>query len=180
MDPAAAETAPEGLQWYACYTRGRHERRVGRLLSERGFEVFLPMVPRIRQWHDRKKVVEFPLFPSYVFARCARTDLAHALATPGLVQIVKFNGRPVAIPDAEIENIRKLSAVLPPSEDEVELAPLVSEGQHVEIVSGPMSSVRGVVAERRGGRRILVVGVTAINQGVRVEVDRTAVRPLDA
>ena len=180
MEAAVDGTTPEGRQWYACYTRGRHEKQVERLLGEREFEVFLPLVPRIRQWHDREKVVEFPLFPSYVFARFDGRDLALAAAVPGLVNIVRFNGRPVAIPEEEIENIRLLSTSLPPAPEDPDLGPWVEEGEVVEIISGPLTAVRGVVAERRGNRRlIVVVGVAAIDQGLRVEVDRAAVRTLE-
>ena len=54
-------------RWYACYTRSRHEKRVAERLRQRGHTVFLPLVERVRQWHDRKKRVPWPLFPSYVF-----------------------------------------------------------------------------------------------------------------
>ena len=180
MEAAVDRTVPGGRQWYACYTRGRHEKQVERLLGERDFEVFLPLVPRIRHWHDREKIVEFPLFPSYVFARFNAHDLAHASAVPGLVTIVRFNGRPVAIPEHEIENIRLLSTSLPPTPEDPDLGPFVEKGEAVEITSGPLAAVRGVVAEQRGNRRlIVVVGVSAIDQGLRVEVDRGAVRPLE-
>lgn len=180
MDQPTAARGKDRRKWYACYTRGRHEKRVGQRLEQQGLEVFLPTVPRIRTWHDRRQVVEFPLFPSYVFARCAESELGVAVATPGLVQIVKFDGRPVPVPDAEIANLRRLAGGLEPREGAPELAPLIAEGQKVEIVSGPLSSVRGIVAETRGSKRVLVVGVAAIRQGLRVEVDRTALRPLPA
>ena len=178
IDSAPGAISDAG-RWYACYTRAHHERRVGERLAEQGFDAFVPTIRQVRQWHDRRKVVEFPLFPSYLFARCTRAELGRATATPGLVHIVKFDGRPVPVADEEIENVRRLSSVMPPTEKEVDLGPIITNGQHVEIVSGPLSRVRGVVAEARGKRRIVVVGILAIRQGLRVEVDRAAVRPLD-
>ena len=55
--------------WFACYTRARHEKSVARHLIDLGLEVYVPVVPRVRQWHDRKRIVQFPLFPGYVFVR---------------------------------------------------------------------------------------------------------------
>lgn len=176
---AAGSTHPSAAaEWYACYTRGRHEKRVAERLRERGVEVFLPLVPTTRRWHDREAVVEFPLFPSYVFARCAPGDLSDTITTPGVVSIVRFNDRPVAIPTWEIESIRRLVSSFAEGGLDPEPAPTLSKGELVDVIAGPLEGVRGTVVERRGGKRIvLVVGVTAIAQGLRVEVERDAVRP---
>lgn len=180
MSIAKAEQAAPSRnvrQWYACYTKGRHEKQVARALEERGFDVLLPLVPRLRQWHDRETTVEFPLFPSYVFARCGRGELSEGLTTPGVVDVVKFDGRPVEIPAWEIESIRRLVSSFDASGRQPEPVDLPARGEVVEVVSGPMKGVRGTVTEQRGaGRVVLVVGVTAIAQGLRVEVDREAVR----
>lgn len=177
MEAAAGRSVPTTSEWYACYTKGRHEKQVSRLLDERGFEVFLPVVSRLRRWHDREKVVEFPLFPSYVFARCHGTDLGRVIATPGVVEVVRFDGRPVAVPDEEIANIKRLSAGLSPDGPEPEVGPMLSAGQRVRITEGPLRDVRGIVARRPTQRRlVIVIGVTAINQGLRVELDRDIVQ----
>lgn len=161
-------------RWYACYTRGRHEKRVAALLEERGFEVFLPLVPRERQWHDRTKVVEFPLFPSYVFGRFSLDALAEVLRVPGATTIVRFNGEPAAIPDEEIANVRRFATALAETGVVPEPAPMVEleAGEAVRVVSGPFRNVEGVVLERRsGGRALIQVGLRVIRQGLKVEVD---------
>jgi transcription antitermination factor NusG len=179
MEAAAGRSAPTLSEWYACYTKGRHEKRVSRLLDDRGFEVFLPVVSRRRRWHDREKVVEFPLFPSYVFARCHANDLGRVIATPGLVGVVRFDGRPVAVPDEEIANIKRLSAGLGSDGPEPQVGPMLSTGQRVRITEGPLKDVQGVVARRPTHKRlVLVIGVTAIDQGLRVELDREIVEPV--
>jgi transcription antitermination factor NusG len=168
------ERAAAPKRWYACYTRGRHEKRVAALLEERGFEVFLPVVPRERQWHDRTKVVEFPLFPSYVFSRFSLDAVAEVLGVPGATTIVRFDGRPAAIPDEEIANVRRFAAALAEAGVEPEPVPMVEveAGEAVRVVSGPFRGVEGVVLEGRGGGRALIrVGLRAIRQGLKVEVD---------
>jgi len=164
-------------RWYAFHTRARHEKRVDSRLQDRGFEVFLPLVPRERQWHDRKKIVEWPLFPSYVFARAAYESLFRALDTPGVAGVVRVAGRPVPVPDEDIENVRLFTAAIVETGQVPEPEPLVEEGQHVRVISGPLDGVEGLVVERRGrGRALVQVGLKAIGQGLKVEVANTALR----
>lgn len=165
--------------WYACYTRARHEKKVTQRLSQRGVESFLPLIPREREWHDRTKIVMWPMFPSYVFARVSAENLYQIVSTPGVTTIVQFGGEPVPIPDGEIENVRRFARRLAESPMEPEPAPLVEEGEAVEITSGPLEGVRGRVAELRGGERVLIhVGLDAIGQGLKVEVETGSVRSL--
>jgi transcription antitermination factor NusG len=82
QDRAPAELY-EAPHWYACYTRARHEKRVDEQLAERGLETYLPLLARERQWSDRRKVVEFPLFPGYVFCRFTLDELHEVLTVPG-------------------------------------------------------------------------------------------------
>ena len=159
--------------WYALYTRGRHEKRVDASLRDRGFEAYLPLVPRLRQWHDRKKLVEFPMFPSYVFARASLEELRTALSIPGVSTVLRFNGRPVAVPSDEIDNVRRFAAALAAAGGvDAEAGPLIEKGTPVSVISGPFEGVRGVVVERRGVDRALIqIGVRVIRQGIKLEVE---------
>lgn len=163
----------QGPCWYVCYTRARHEKRVAARLEERGFDTFLPLVPRVRQWHDREKVVHWPLFPSYVFVHCNLRSLADVMRTPGIATVVRFNGRPVPVPEAEIQSVRRFVDVLGDGQSESwEPGPLVETGQDVRVTSGPFRGITGVVLEqRRHDKTLIQIGVEAIAQGVKVEVD---------
>lgn len=164
-------------RWYACYTRSRHEKQVDRLLQERGFETFLPLVARVSQWKDRKKVVEWPLFPSYVFGRFSLVDAHRVLSTPGVATLVKVNGRPAAITDAELENVRRFTRALGSGHIEVEHRPFFAEGEWVEVMKGPFQGVRGVVVEQRNRKRVLI-GLKVIGQGLEVDIDSKLLRPV--
>ena len=167
------------FRWFAFHTRARHEKRVTERLKARGFEAYLPLVPRTRQWHDRKKVIDWPLFPSYVFARSSIETLVRVLGTPGVAGVVRMAGAPSAIPDEDIENVRRFAAAIVATGEAPEPEPLVEEGQLVRVISGPLDGVEGLVVERRGGSRALVqVGLKAIGQGLKVEVINTALRVL--
>src|ERR1700690_2226293 len=93
--------------WNAVYTRHQHERSVAESLAGSGFEVFLPTYNTIRQWTDRKKKLSLPLFPCYVFLHSSFERRLQVLSTPGVHFVVMFAGQPAAIPDSEIDAIRK-------------------------------------------------------------------------
>lgn len=162
-----ASTEP---RWYACYTRARAEKQVESLLVRKGIVSYLPMIPSVRQWKDRKKVVEWPLFPSYVFGRFSLGGLHEVLTIPGVSTIVRSGGVPAAIPDAELENVRRFAEAAGRAGVVPEVRPLFEEGQWVRIVEGPFTGVEGRVVERRGRWRFLV-GLGAIAQGLEVDVD---------
>lgn len=167
-----------GGRWYACYTRARHEKRAFLGMLERGIEGFLPLLPRVSQWKDRRKLVEWPLFPSYVFSRLGPTELYSVLTVPGVAGLVKHNDRPAVIPDGELENVRRFAQALAGGDVQAEHRPFFAEGEWVEVTDGPLQGVRGVVVERRTRTRVLV-GLRAIGQGMEVDVNVQLLRPIE-
>lgn len=106
--------------WYAVYTKPRWEKKVYKLLSDKGIEAYCPLNRVRRKWSDRVKWIEEPLFKSYVFVRVpdeARTDVR---MIEGVVNFVYWLGRPAVVKDKEIETIRKFLNTY----DEVEAVPL--------------------------------------------------------
>ena len=159
--------------WYAIWTRSRHESRVREQLVQKDYEAFLPTVPRWSRWKDRKKRIEWPLFPGYCFARFDGREPLPILKCAGVVSIVSFNGAVAPIPDEEIEAIRKVVA----SELEYDPAPLITEGMTVEVMHGPLKGVTGRLI-RKGTHARLHLAVNLIAQAVSVEVDAADVRPV--
>lgn len=171
--------SPEEGFWYACYTRGRHEKRVEKRLAGSGLRPFLPLVHVRRVWHDRQKLIPWPLFPSYVFAKVRRDRLSEVSATPGVVGVVQFGGVPARIQDEEIMNVRRFARALDECDELPAPEPLV-QGQAVRVVSGSFEGVQGVVVENRGrGRVVITVGLKALRAGIRVDVSIRDIEPLD-
>jgi transcription antitermination factor NusG len=168
---------PVGPQWYACYTRARHEKRVHAMLEERGIETYLPLVDRVSQWKDRRREVAFPLFPSYVFGRFDALDMHRVLSVPGIATLVRSNGRPAIIPSEELENVRLFVEALKAGDLKPERKPFFAKGQWVEVLDGPLRGVRGIVIESRGRRRVLV-GLSAIGQGLEVDITTSLLQPV--
>ena len=160
------------LEWFALWTRSRHEQVVREQVERRRLEVFLPTVTRWSRWKDRKKKVDWPLFPGYCFARFDPRERLVILKCAGVVGIVSFEGMPAPIPSREIESIRQLV--------ETDLAfdpcPLIREGMMVEVVFGPLKGVVGRLV-RKSGKARLVLSVDLIGKAVSVEVDAGDVRP---
>jgi transcription termination/antitermination protein NusG len=164
--PAALYEAPH---WYACHTRARHEKRVYEQLVRRGLDAYLPLLARERKWSDRRKVVEFPLFPGYVFSRFTLGELHTVLTVPGVATVVRHNGVPSPISERELENVRRFVEMLAATGQFPEPEPL-EPGQPVRVLHGPFAGLEAVVVERRGRRRVLV-GLTTIGQGMEIDID---------
>jgi len=163
-------------QWYVCYTRSRAEKRVERLLLERRIEAYLPTIELKRKWADRTRLVTFPLFPGYVFGRFTLHHLYRVLAIPGVSSVVRLGGRLAPIPDAEIENIRRLAAGLCGRDRQPELRPF-QEGDTVRVSDGPFRGVEGVVIQVRGRAHVLV-GLRAIGQCISLCIDEHLLEPI--
>src|SRR5437588_4315475 len=85
--------------WYTAYTCANHEKRIAEYFSKRLIEHFLPLYQTARRWKDRTKLIQAPLFPSYIFVRIDMRDRLQVLNTPGVVRLVGFSNLPAALPD---------------------------------------------------------------------------------
>ena len=132
----------------------------------------MPLCERWSRWKDRKKKIDWPLFPGYCFAKFDATDRLPILKCTGVVTIVSFDGDIVPIPDVEIEGIRTLVQ----SDLQYDPCPLIKEGMMVEVIHGPLKGVAGRLL-RKGSHARLVLAVDLIGQAVSVEVDAADVRP---
>jgi transcription antitermination factor NusG len=161
------------VHWFALWTRSRHEQVVREQLVQKRIEVFLPTVTRWSRWKDRKKKVDWPLFPGYCFARFNPRERLPVLKCTGVVNIISSEGgEPAPIPEIEIEGIRQLVE----SDLAFDPCPLIHEGMKVEVIHGPLRGVIGRLL-RKNEKARLVLSVDLIGQAVSVDVDAADVRP---
>ena len=160
------------VRWYALWTRSRHEQVVREQLAQKQIEAFLPTVTKWSRWKDRKKKIDWPLFPGYCFARFDARERLPILKCTGVVNIISFEGEPAAIPEHEIEGIR----LLVDSDLAYDPCPLIREGTMVEVIHGPLRGVIGRLV-RKNEKARLILSVDLIGQAVSVEVDAADVRP---
>lgn len=152
--------------WYAIYTRHQHEKVVAQALTRKGFETFLPLYAITRRWRDRTKVVSLPLFPCYVFLKGGIERRLDLITTPGIHALVSSAGEPSPIPPNEIEGIRRVVG----SSFHVEPYPFLKCGQRVEVKTGPLAGVQGILVRKKSHYR-LVLSVEMLGKAVSVEVN---------
>lgn len=155
--------------WYAVYTVVRNEKAVNSLFLKKNIETFLPLREVVNQWKDRRKKVHIPLFPGYIFVRIFDNDsysILSILNTKGVVRILNSNGSFLAVPDQQIDSVKRLL------EANVEYDPYryLVEGKEVTLISGPLHGVSGKILERKG-QKWLIVSIDIINRSVSVKVD---------
>ncbi len=170
--PEILPTRDPDENWFALWTRSRHEQVVREQLEQKRIETFLPTVTRWSRWKDRKKKIDWPLFPGYCFARFDPRERLPVLKCTGVVSIISFEGEPAPIPEPEIDGIRRLVE----SDLAFDPCPMIREGMMVEVVHGPLTSVIGRLV-RKNDKARLVLSVDLIGQAVSVEVDAADVRP---
>jgi len=172
IPPASIAPASDtDVRWFALWTRSRHEQVVREQLQQKSIEAFLPTVTRWSRWKDRKKKVDWPLFPGYCFARFDARARLPVLKCTGVVSIISFEGEPAPIPDFEIDGIRQLVE----SDLAFDPCPMIREGDMVEVKSGPLKGVVGRLV-RKNDKARLVLSVDLIGQAVSVEVDAADVK----
>jgi transcription antitermination factor NusG len=138
--------------WYAVYTASRAEKKVQERLTEAGIKNYLPLKSEYRIWSDRKKKVSLPLISGYIFVNVMPKDFLSVLSVVGTVAFLKEEGKPVVIPDSQIERLRFVEEhVEEPLEMTYEDIPV---GTVVEVVRGNLVGFQGEMVEFRNKFRI--------------------------
>lgn len=140
--------------WYALYTKPRFEKKVEKVLSQAGYQVYLPLISTIKQWSDRKKKVQVPIIPSYVFVRMDERNLFELFEFNGVVGVLKYLKKPAVVQDYEIENLKIICQH--PDVMEVADGAKFTKGTPIQIAHGPLMGLYGDCIEIKGKQRILV------------------------
>jgi transcription antitermination factor NusG len=168
MVTPAVPTIDAGEQrWYAVRTRSRFEAVTAAALRDKGYVEFLPIWRSRRQWSDRVKEIDLPLFPGYVFCRFSARDPYSVLNSPGVVHIVSVGARPIPVEDREIESVRSICAAGIPAFPWNN----VVAGQRLMVVRGPLKGVEGTLISVKDQYR-LVVSISLLQRSVSAELQR--------
>jgi transcriptional antiterminator RfaH len=159
-------------KWYAIYTRPRAEKLVYQRLLEEEIETFLPLQKTFREWSDRKKLVEKPLLPSYIFVKTPRSNFPKIYKTNGVVKFVSFEGNPVSIPQKQIDNLRLLIN----SDTPIEVSSdKFSTGDNVEVISGSLIGLTGELI-KIGSKNRVIVRIDRLDQNLILKIPKTFLR----
>jgi transcription antitermination factor NusG len=148
------------------YTVVRHEKAVNSALAEKDIETFLPIREVLSRWKDRKKRIQIPLFPGYLFVNIDLKEMWDVLNRRSVVRILGVKGIPIPVPVEQINAIRRLLE----SNLRYDPYPYFAEGKEVIVVNGPLQGVKGKILEVRGNYR-LVLSVDLIQRSVSLEID---------
>ena len=169
-------TESDKFPWYALYVHSRAEKKVYAKLLDLGYEAYLPLVVKVKQWSDRMKKVEEPLFKSYLFVRLDIRKYYDVLDIPGATRFVSFEKKAVVVPQNQINAIKKYCDDFVDDDDQTKEVEL-HEGQLVRIVSGAMTGLIGRLAPINNKKR-LIVYIESVGQYIPINIPRTKVEPV--
>jgi len=158
--------------WYLAYTKPKHEKKVFEKLMEKQINSYLPTVKKVRKWSDRKKIIEEPLFPSYVFIYLK--DASHyftSLEQEGVLFYVRFGKKIARVNDDIVNNIKLVAShgyQLETSTDRL------YEGQRIIIQDGPLTGLSCEMVRYKGKEKILV-RVNLLNQNILADIPAQSV-----
>lgn len=153
--------------WYALYTKPRFEKRVKEKLEMAGLECYLPLHRSPRVWSDRVKIVDMPLFNSYLFVKCNASEILSLIRINGVVRVVFYDGKPAVIRQKEVDAIKMFI-------EEAE-GKVLSTGDEVEILTGSMKHKSGKIMKIK--KKYLVLHIEQLAATICVNTESVA--PLD-
>lgn len=150
------------MNWYVLYTAARAEKQVEQQLKADGIEVYLPLHLSPRRWSDRVKMIEVPLFSSYIFVRTTDQILRMLPKMTGISRIVFYNGQPAVVKDKEIVSIKEFLINANGKECEFVI------DDEVHIIAGPMKDVKGKIRKMTGDYLILELEQLGIHVKIKL------------
>ncbi|MBW1657679.1 UpxY family transcription antiterminator [Flavobacterium quisquiliarum] len=142
------------MNWYVVYTKPKWEKKVADKLKELGIECYCPLVTQVKQWSDRKKKIEVPLFNSYVFVQLTDVERNSVFQVAGVVRYLFWLGKPAIVKDEEIEIIK--TNLKAPNISDVTVSS-IQVGDRIKLESGAFSNQSAIVREVSNNYYILVL-----------------------
>ena len=158
--------------WFAVYVKSRSEKKVALEFEIEGIDFYLPLVKKLKQWSDRKKWVEEPLFRSYIFVYIEQKQYYEVLQTQNVVKYVTFEGKAVPIRDEQIEAVRYFLNEKDPENIDNQIW---EKGQKVEVISGSMTGLSGELVEVRGKKKVKVE-IEVVGKTLLIQIPKSKLR----
>jgi len=162
-------------KWLVFYTKSRGEKAADKLLQKFGFESYLPLNKVLRQWSDRKKKVEVPLFNSYIFVRDIEANIPEILKTSGLSWNIRHNGVPAVLRESELATIKRF--IESGLTIDIGTAQDLEKGDQVKIMDGPMKGAIGFLSGEYNEQKF-TLELESIDQVMKVSVDKRLLKKL--
>ncbi len=173
FDDSSVDARPDS--WLVVWTESRAEKKVEGRLAAMGLTPWLPTVTERRRWSDRWRDVVCPLFPGYLFAKAGLVEWYNVLRTPGVLTVVRHDGRPALLADDFVRRLREAIERKDTAPEAVAEPVEYHPGEEVIVQEGPLVGLRGVVRESRHGAR-LVIWVAEVGRGVAFTIGSALVK----
>jgi transcription antitermination factor NusG len=159
------------MSWYAVHTRSRHEGKVCDSLTLKSVQAFLPKIETWSRRKDRRKKIELPMFPGYLFVQLDKADnqaRIDILKTAGVVKILGTakGNIPIPVPDEKIEAIRRLVD----SKIEIQHYRYPRVGERARILDGPFKDIEGLIVKADPRRDLFVITIEILQRAVAIEL----------
>lgn len=162
----------EEKKWYALYVKSRTEKKVAIELEAEEIDFYLPLEKKLRQWSDRKKWVEEPLFRSYIFVYVGIKDYYKALYVQGAMKYVSFEGKAVPVPQQQIDAVKyyleEKDPILHEDQD-------WKEGKEVEVMAGKLTGLKGILIQAKG-KNYIKVQIDVVGSAIVVKIPKKHLR----
>jgi transcription antitermination factor NusG len=167
LAPSTSNGGLEAAPWRAVYLRPRYEAVSARFLTEKGHEVFLPTCKSRRQRSDRYVTLELPLFPGYLFCRCAEPHISSVLNTCGVLRVLGTRESPAVVNEEEIRHLATVTRA------KLDLQPcaFITSGQKVTIHRGPLCGVEGIITGFDSRKQKVVVSISLLQRSAAVSLE---------
>ncbi len=163
---------PEVPRWFAVYTRSKSEKVVKQLLDAKGIENYLPLLNVTRRYTRKIKQLQLPLISCYIFVRIVKDQYVPVLETENVVKFIRFSKNLIAIPEAEIDIMRRVVGEVKDLEAEMGV---MKEGDLVEIIGGRLTGIKGRLVEKQGKKK-MVVALENIGYSLSMTIDASLLR----
>lgn len=142
------------MNWYVVYTKPKWEKKVAERLNGIGIVAYCPLIAKVSQWSDRKKIISLPLFNSYIFVQIEEKNRNQIFEVTGAIRYLFWLGKPAIVKDSEIETIKNWLSV--PEEFELSVDQW-KKGDKIVLESGPFVSQSAVIQEVKQNHYILIL-----------------------
>jgi len=143
----------QNYRWYPVYTRSRAEKKAYEELNRKGILAYLPLRKAVKQWSDRKKIVEEPLIKSYLFVYISGKEYAEVLMTNGIARFIYFSSQIATIPEQQITDLKLLLA----TDADLEVLEYdIKPGERVLIKAGPFKGIMAELVSVQNKQRIIL------------------------
>jgi len=156
------------MEWFALHVKSRHEFVTNGELMKKGIETFLPSIKKWRQWKDRKKLIDFPLFPGYLFVHSYPNpeEFINVLKTKGAVTFISLeSGNPTPVPSEEISSLKLLIE----NGKELDIYPHLKEGTWVRVKRGALKGAEGIL-KMKEDQYMFLINVRLLGRSVGVTI----------